>query len=162
MTVCFVAFGGNLGPVKATFDRCCDSLKSCSAISHFELSPLYITSPVSTIEQPPYLNAVCRFTCTLSLYELFSLLKNIEERMGKRPKPKTHPRPIDLDLLFYGEEVHCSKELVVPHPRWHERLFVIKPLSDLVDILALPQKIDVKSLVKNFPNKNNEIVERYE
>lgn len=74
------------------------------------------------------------------------------------PKPKEAPRLIDIDLLFYGDTVLYSPELVVPHPRWHERLFVLAPLSDLVDTIKLPFAISISELKSKFLNPHRESV----
>ena len=77
--------------------------------------------------------------------ELWEVMQSFERRIGKIPKPKNAPRLIDLDLLFYGGEMIYSPTLIVPHPRWHERLFVIAPLADLVDTLPFPLPIRIPS-----------------
>ncbi len=99
-------------------------------------SKFHETKPISNLDkpldQPNFINAVCRFECALSLYELFSFLEEVERKLGKKPKAKNAPRLIDLDLIFYGETVHRSSKLTVPHPRWKERTFVLKPLAEVL------------------------------
>lgn len=134
------------------------SLAETQGISSFSSSRLFQTTPVSPIPQSPYLNSVCFFKCQLSLPLLWKTLEFLEQKEGKRPKSKAHPRPIDIDLLFYGDTVLYSPELVVPHPRWHERLFVLAPLSDLVDTIKLPFAVNVGELKSKFLNPHREKV----
>lgn len=152
-----MGLGGNQGNVIENFAFALRSVEkrfnSCVA------SRIYRTSPVSAIEQPHFLNACCRFECFLSPFELLSALGEIEKEAGKVPKRRDEPRPLDLDLLFYGEEVLFSQGLVLPHPRWHERLFVIAPLADLG---KLPFGLDASLFLEHFVNRNNESVELYE
>lgn len=129
---CYVALGANLGLPKHTLTQALEMLKAHPAIFSLKCSKFYETKPVSDLQQPNFLNAVCRFKCTLSLLELFSLLEEIEQKLGKVPKPKNAPRIIDLDLIFYGDTVYRSAKLTVPHPRWKERIFVLQPLADVL------------------------------
>ncbi len=133
MTLCFVGLGGNLGRPLETFRGVLELLDAHKSILDLVCSRVYRSSPVSDLEQPDFFNAVCRFSCSLSAQELFCFLEGVEVIMGKRPKPKNAPRVIDLDLLFYGELVLNSPGLILPHPRWSERLFVLKPLSELTE-----------------------------
>lgn len=151
---CFVALGGNIGDVHSSIAQAVSLLKKL--VENFQLSPLYRTTAVSPIPQPHYINAVCSFQCTLSPLQLFYSLQAIERKIGKIPKPKNAPRLIDLDLLFYGEKILFTKDLILPHPRWHERLFVVAPLADLTQ--TLPYGIDVKELIEKFPNIHGEKV----
>lgn len=160
----YVAMGGNIGEPAATFDKVLAKLAENPAIGELKSSPYYITSPVSDIPQRDYLNAVCRFVTPLAIEELVSLLREIEEELGKRPKIKTAPRIIDLDLLFYGGERRSAGEVEVPHPHWQERLFVLQPLSDLAEEISL-EGVDsrleifrIRDLIANFKNVNNEKV----
>ena len=146
---CFVALGANIGDVQKTLR---DAAHRIEKLAHnFQLSKLYWTEPVSSIPQPKFLNACCRFQCTLSLRELFFALREIERDLGKVPKPRESPRPIDLDLLFYGEEIHFESDLILPHPRWHERLFVVEPLCDIAPLL--PFGIDAQKLLEKLHDR---------
>ncbi len=83
-------------------------------------------------------------------------MQEIESELEKVPKSKNAPRLIDLDLLFFGDTVYDSPELILPHPKWHERLFVLVPLADVTD--TLPLGIDMGELLKKFLNPHNEQV----
>lgn len=94
-------------------------------------SLVYETEPVGGRKQRPYLNAVVEVETSLSPHDLMQRLLAIEKRLGRVRKKKNAPRVIDLDLLFYGHKRIKAPGLTVPHPRLHQRFFVLKPLSDL-------------------------------
>src|ERR1700722_4260993 len=146
---CFIALGGNH---QKTFDTMCKAIKSITylqGVFDVKTSGLYLTTPVSSIPQGDFLNAAMRLTTTLSPLALFDSLEEIEAHLGKEKKSKEAPRLIDLDLISYGNEVLESKRLTLPHPKWKERLFVLKPLSELVDL---------KEMLMHFDNKYREVV----
>lgn len=158
MVDCFIAFGGNKDETLQKIEQSIHTLADKNGIENLQLSRLYKTTAVSDIEQPFYLNAVCRFQCSLPLLKLWETIQIIEKEMGKVPKPKNAPRLIDLDLLFYGSELVYSSNLIVPHPRWHERLFVIAPLADLLDVVALPIPIPIQPLLQSITHPHRETV----
>jgi 2-amino-4-hydroxy-6-hydroxymethyldihydropteridine diphosphokinase len=132
----FLGLGGNLGDSQKILDQAVQEIKKiCSDVV---CSQYYVTAPVSPEPQPDYLNAVCKLNTNMSALELLKKLQNIEKKLGKIPKPKTAPRKIDIDILLFGTEKHNTTELEVPHPRWHERLFVLEPLLDLIEEVTLP------------------------
>jgi len=149
---CFVALGGNIGNVKKNLEEAACRIAHLPGISAFRLSSFYLTKPFYPTPQPDFLNACCRFECTLSPHRLFSSLQEIERALGKPSKPRDHPRIVDLDLLFFGEESIFEKDLIIPHPRWHERLFVVRPLSDIVRFL--PFGIDVHKLLEALNDRD--------
>jgi 2-amino-4-hydroxy-6-hydroxymethyldihydropteridine diphosphokinase len=103
------------------------------------VSSLYETAPVGLKEQPPFLNAACRVTTGLEPAALFRFLKNLEAEIGRRPGgPLGGPRPIDVDILLFGERVVETESLRIPHPRLAERAFVLAPLCDLAPELRHP------------------------
>ena len=91
------------------------------------VSSYYSTKPVSEIPQPDYLNAVCIVESDLPALDLLALLHGIEKTLGRERTEKWGPRTIDLDLIQYGSLLSSADELQLPHPRAHERLFVIEP-----------------------------------
>jgi len=159
----YVALGGNIGDPLIVLKSALKQLENTLGISELEVSQFYKTTPVSDLVQEPYVNAVCSFNTSFSVYELLKVLQMIEINFGKTAKPKNYPRTIDLDILFYSQECIKSQELEIPHPRWQERLFVLVPLSDLVKEIYIPEgnkilKITISSLLKGFSNINNETV----
>lgn len=154
-TQVYVGLGGNLGNTPLIFQEAITQLISHPKIFELRTSSLYQTSPISSIPQNDYINAVCTFQTTLHPCELLTILQNIEKSLGKVPKPKDAPRLIDLDILFFGEEVHSAPNLIIPHPRWFERLFVLIPLLDLTDIIPGTNSTKLTDLITNFPYKQS-------
>jgi 2-amino-4-hydroxy-6-hydroxymethyldihydropteridine diphosphokinase len=105
-----------------------------------QVSSIYETEPVGYSEQPRFLNAVCRASTGLTPRELLALAKEIESQMGRKPTFPNAPRPIDVDILFYGEQIHRSPELTIPHPSLTERAFVLVPLAEIAPDVVHPEK----------------------
>lgn len=142
MEKCFVALGANLGNPAQHVQMAYELIANHCDVYEPLCSPLYQTAPVSSIDQPDFVNAVCTFETTLALYPLFHFLNTVERLLGKTAKAKDAPRPIDLDLIFYGEHHHASDDLTVPHPEWDKRSFVLRPLADLTDAFGVHDKLE--------------------
>lgn len=99
-------------------------------------SPVYQTAPWGFSDQPDYLNQVIEAGTDLEPLELLKYLKGLEVQLGRKPTFRYGPRLIDLDILFYDDLILDTPELVIPHPRLHERDFVLIPLSDLAPDLV--------------------------
>ena len=167
LTTVYVALGSNLGDSKALITQALQSIKALTEVSDLASSRLYVTTPVSAIQQNNYLNAVCRFTTSLSAKELLIHLQQIEIVLGKTTAiEKNSPRYIDLDILLFGTETHHEEGLEIPHPRWSQRLFVLIPLLDLATELQIPdptspsqvQHMNLPSYLQTFKNINHETV----
>lgn len=155
MTTVYVGLGGNIGDMYATLQSAIERIKKLPDVSDVETSSFYRTAPVSPVPQPDYLNAVCRFKTTTDANTLLTRLQEIEVCLGKIPKPKTDPRPVDLDMLFYGDETSDAQHLLLPHPEWKNRLFVLVPLSDLTDRINVPGPggrscMNIAALINSF------------
>jgi 2-amino-4-hydroxy-6-hydroxymethyldihydropteridine diphosphokinase len=96
------------------------------------------TAPTGNTEQPRFLNLVCEATTSLMPAELLQLVKEIEKTIGREPGQPNSPRPIDIDILFYGDQITNNPELVIPHPRLTERAFVLVPLADIAPNFVHP------------------------
>lgn len=158
----FISLGSNLGFPEENLKTALTKLSVLNSTSFFKKSKLYKTSPVSPVLQEPYLNAVCSFYTSLDPEELFNHLEIIEKEIGKLPKPKTDPRVIDLDLLFYGARSLNTQKLQIPHPRWEERLFVLAPLAELAPFLWVPEggklvRKNIRDMVRWFPYSNQKV-----
>lgn len=104
-TKAFVALGGNIGNAHATLKAAAHEIARHPQILNVSLSRFYLTSPVSSIPQPDFVNAVSLIETTMDLRTFFGFLQTIETQFGKIPKVKDAPRPIDLDILFFGEKL---------------------------------------------------------
>jgi len=103
------------------------------------VSPVFETDPWGVRNQPRFLNQACAGVTTLSPLALLEHLKAIEVRLGRQPTFRFGPRLIDLDLLFYDDLVMKSPQLVIPHPRLHQRAFVLVPLARIAPQLRHPR-----------------------
>jgi 2-amino-4-hydroxy-6-hydroxymethyldihydropteridine diphosphokinase len=120
-----IALGANIGDPKAQMDLAVAMLREATEL--ISVSEYFSTKPISDIEQPDYLNAVCIVESELPALDLLSLLHGIEKALGRQRLEKWGPRTIDLDLIQYGSLLSSADELKLPHPRAHERRFVLEP-----------------------------------
>ncbi len=131
----YIALGSNLGN---RMNYLCRALQHLSALGIVtQRSPVYETPPVGYENQGPFLNAVVVLETELPPDTLLRELKTIEQKLGRRPVIRNGPRVIDLDILLYGNE-RRTDEPTLPHPRMHERAFVLRPLLDIASDLTLP------------------------
>ncbi len=140
MTVmAYLGLGSNLGDRRGHLERALAALGREDGVRVLRISPLYETAPVGgPAGQGPYLNAVAEVETDLGPRELLATLLGIEQSLGRVRQERDGPRTIDLDLLFHGDRVLDEPDLVVPHPRLHQRLFVLRPLADLAPGLLHP------------------------
>ncbi len=127
----FIGVGSNLGDRKQTIQQAKEKISAASGICFIQSAPIYETEPVGGPEQELFLNTVWEIETDLSAKELLFVLANLESDFGRLRTEKNAPRTLDLDLLFYGDEIIQETDLTVPHPRLQERWFVLKPLWDL-------------------------------
>jgi 2-amino-4-hydroxy-6-hydroxymethyldihydropteridine diphosphokinase len=131
----YLGLGSNLGDRQANLDRALEFLGQRLRVE--KVSSIYDSEPVGNTEQPRFLNLVCQVTTNLPPMGLFSLAKGIEAKMG-RTGPSGAPRPIDIDILLYGDQVIETPKLVIPHPKMTERAFVLVPLVEIAPDLVHP------------------------
>ena len=157
-TTVYLGLGGNIGPADQTINSAVDCIRELRGVFNLRVSRLYQTKPISDIPQDLFVNAVCKFETCLPASTLFRRLEQIERDLGKFPKAKNEPRPIDIDLLFYGNVTYDNGYLQIPHPRWKERLFVLVPLKELTDTIKIedskfrtsPWSYDIPTLIRSF------------
>ena len=148
METAFVAFGSNLGDRQGTLSKARAILHEAKGIEIGKASRLYETDPVGgPPDQPSYLNSVLELRTELSPVELLSCCLKIEQHFGRERRDRWGPRTLDLDILFFGSVVSANSGLTIPHPRLHERLFVLMPLADIAPEWVHPlQKKTVRQL----------------
>ena len=137
MPTTFVALGANLGDRLATIRRAVERLADLGTVA--AVSPIYETDPVGYAEQPPFLNGVVRLETALDAPKLMQTLLRIEVEFGRERGFPNAPRTLDLDLLLYDDLVLDLPDLTLPHPRLHERAFVLVPLNDLAPVFVHPR-----------------------
>ena len=133
-----MGLGSNLGDRLANLQRAVELLAARPGLRVERSSRVYETDPVGGPPQPEYLNAVVEVQTTLSPHDLLTACMDVEQRMGRVRAERWGPRIIDIDVLTYDEEEIDEPDLVVPHPRMHERAFVLVPLLELDPDPLLP------------------------
>ncbi len=135
----FIGIGSNLADPRIQIDRACAALARLPGTRLVARSSLYRTAPHGVnARQPDYVNAVAEIATTLAPEELLRGLQQIERAQRRRRSAPNAPRSIDLDLLLYGARRRRSRTLQIPHPRLHERAFVLKPLLQLAPSVHIP------------------------
>jgi len=129
--VAYVGVGSNLEDPESQVRRAFDDLGRIRNTHLKSRSSLYRSAPIGYADQPDFINAVAALETTLSPQELLAELQDIERRHGRERSFKNAPRTLDLDLLLYGEKKISTESLVLPHPRMHERAFVLRPLLEI-------------------------------
>lgn len=138
MSVAYVGLGANIGDPRAQFDAAWDAIGRLPQTRAVARSALYRTAPLGYENQPDFLNCVGKVDTTLAPHALLQNLQKIEQDLGRARSFRNAPRTIDLDLLLYGDCVVDTRDLVVPHPRMHERAFVLEPLLELDPEAMIP------------------------
>ena len=131
----YLGLGSNMGDRQENLDKALEFL--AQRLRMGRISSIYDTEPLGDTEQPRFLNLVCQVSTRLSPEALLALAKGIECKLGRVSKTGA-PRPIDIDILFYGDCVVKTAELVIPHPRLTKRAFVLVPLAEIAPDLAHP------------------------
>jgi 2-amino-4-hydroxy-6-hydroxymethyldihydropteridine diphosphokinase len=149
VTRAFVGLGSNLGDREGTILRALARLQSKPDLSVVRVSTLRETEPVGYLEQAQFLNGVVELATELPARDLLTRLLAIERELGRTrgDGPPLGPRTIDLDLLLYGDEVIAQAGLQIPHPRMHQRRFVLEPLAEVAPGLVVPGQGPVETLV---------------
>ena len=124
-----IALGSNLGNPTENLDLALALLREATEVK--KVSSYYITKPVGYEEQPDFVNAVCIIETELPAMELLNMLHGIEKAMGRERTIKWGPRTLDLDIVQYGSMLSSADELKLPHPRAHERKFVLEPWHEI-------------------------------
>jgi 2-amino-4-hydroxy-6-hydroxymethyldihydropteridine diphosphokinase len=134
----YLGLGANIGDRLENLQRAADLLGEQQGVTVVRCSRVYETDPVGGPLQPPFLNAVLEIATELSPHELLSACGGIENALGRVRVVHWGPRPIDIDILTYDETTIDETDLQVPHPRMHERGFVLAPLGELTEDPPLP------------------------
>jgi 2-amino-4-hydroxy-6-hydroxymethyldihydropteridine diphosphokinase len=145
----FVGLGSNLGDREGTLRAAVGRLRHLPETKVLRVSTLRNTDPVGYVDQPRFLNGAIELETALSARLLLGRLLELERTFGRdrAAAPAHGPRTLDLDLLLYGQEVIDEPGLEIPHPRLHERRFVLEPLAELDPALEVPGKGSVQTLL---------------
>ena len=140
MTVAYVGLGANIGEPRRQLQ---DALQDLGALPQTRVtatSGFYRSAPAGYLDQPEFLNAVAELDTGLAPGPLLEGLQAIEKRHGRERSFANAPRTLDLDLLLYGDSTLDTPLLTLPHPRMHERAFVLRPLLELDSEISIPGK----------------------
>lgn len=153
MTRAFVGLGANLGEPRRQVEQ---AFLELDAIAHTRLvrrSSLYRSDPAGHAEQPAFVNAVAELETGLPATQLLAELHSIEARHGRTRSFANAPRTLDLDLLLFADAVVHAPGLEIPHPRMHERAFVLVPLLEIAPDAAIPGRGRAKALLERCPDQ---------
>ena len=134
----FIGLGANLDDPCAHVRRAFEALAQVPQSALVARSSLWRSAPWGYAHQPDFINAVARIESDLSAGELLDELQKVESAHGRERSFTNAPRTLDLDLLLYGDEVRHTARLTLPHPRMHERAFVLRPLIEIAPDAAIP------------------------
>ena len=142
----YLSLGSNLGNRQENLDRALKLLSERMRVG--KVSSIYDTEAVGPITQPRFLNLACEVFTRLTPEGLLALVKGIEQKMGRYSR-SGEPRIIDIDIVLYGDQVVDTRDIVIPHPKMHERSFVLIPLAEIAPDAVHPTlKKTVKELNK--------------
>src|SRR5688572_17582091 len=136
-TLACIALGANIGDPRSALGTAVAALAGLPGTRIVAVSPTYRTAPVDATG-PDYFNAVALVSTTLMPLDLLAQLQQIEQGHGRERSTRNAPRTLDLDLLLYGDQRIALPTLSVPHPRMHERAFVLRPLLDVLPEAVIP------------------------
>jgi 2-amino-4-hydroxy-6-hydroxymethyldihydropteridine diphosphokinase len=143
----FVGLGANLDDPVVQVRQALAELETIDDTRVTARSCFYRTAPVGYLNQPDFINAVAQLQTGLEARALLDALLTIENRHGRRRSVRNAPRTLDLDLLLYGDRMLSDDKLTLPHPRLHERAFVLAPLAEIAPDAIVPGQGRVKDLL---------------
>lgn len=165
----YLSLGSNLGDPIALIHEAIEKIRSLPAVFSVKAASLYHTSPVDMDPStPPFINTALSLTTHQNPWAFKEAMRNIETELGKEHRPPRSSRLIDIDILAFGTLWMDDPELTLPHPRWHERLFVLVPLSDLTETLTLPHPqpphspitFSLETLITSHSNPHQETIQK--
>lgn len=157
-SLAYVGLGANLGDARAALASATSALAMLPDTALLRCSSVWRSAPIDS-SGPDYLNAVAELRTALAPLELLHRLQAIEQAHGRERPYRNAPRTLDLDLLLYGEFVLETPDLTLPHPRAHQRAFVLSPLAELAPELHVPGRGRVSELLAAVADQRIERLE---
>ena len=157
MALAYIGLGSNLSDnvdghivaPQAQLNKALNSLSSHRQINLVTVSSFYQTPPIGPGEQADYINAAAKLETKLTPLQLLDYLQSIEQQQGRVRTIRWGARTLDLDILLYNQLVQDCQRLTLPHPRMHERSFVLAPLTEIEPLLSLPNGENIAALLAN-------------
>ncbi len=134
----FIGLGSNLDNPRSQINKALSALDQAQKVALIQASSFYRSKPLLDMPGPDYLNIVCKIDTSLEVLELLDLCQHIENKQHRVRGVHWGSRTIDLDILLYGDEIHKTQRLTVPHPEMINRSFVLLPLAEIDPTLELP------------------------
>lgn len=153
MTIIYIALGSNLEDPHKQIMAGIAELRFLKKSLLIGLSRIWQSAPQGYVQQPDFCNAAAKLQTELTAHQLLKELQDIEKRHGRQRILANGPRTLDLDLLLYGDQEIQTPDLIVPHPRIAERLFVLLPLQDLQPNLIIPRLGSLTYLINRCPSQ---------
>ena len=150
----FIGLGSNLDNPKQKIKDAIHLINEIDDVNIIATSSLYETPPIGFFEQPNFINAVVQIYSPINHNNLLIKLFDIERIFGRIRKEKNGPRTLDLDILLFDNLILESKSLTIPHPRMHERLFVLIPLLEISPIIQIPKYGSANNLISGLNIEN--------
>jgi len=149
----FIGLGSNIGNRADYLQKALAEIANSEQIVLKKYSSVYETEPIGNKEQPQFLNMAAELESTLSPLDLLQRLKEIEITLGRRHSEHWGPREIDIDILYYGDEVSNDKRLQLPHPQTANRRFVLVPMKEIAEEFTDPlQRLSINELLRHCPD----------
>lgn len=162
MTQAFIALGTNIEPRADHLENALEAMTKSGHITILQKSSIYETVPVGYLDQADFLNMVIEIDTLLTASDLLEVCQAIEQELGRRRTIRFGPRTIDLDILLYNQENRQTERLTIPHPRMHERAFVLVPLEEIAPGLQVPvYNKPIADLVRNLPESELRDVKKW-
>jgi 2-amino-4-hydroxy-6-hydroxymethyldihydropteridine diphosphokinase len=162
MNKAFIALGTNIEPRDKHLEQAIALIQKQKDIQVNNQSSIYETAPVGYTDQADFLNMVLEIETLLSPEALLEVCQGIEEELGRKRVIRFGPRTIDLDILLYNNENRNSERLIIPHPRMHERGFVLIPLYEIAPEITIPTiGKSVRELVMELPTQDKKDIYKW-
>ena len=146
-----LGLGANIGDALSTLRAAVDALAASDGLANVRVSAVYVTEPVGGVDQPDFVNAVVVADTELSPDELIDCVLALELEHGRTREVRWGPRTLDIDVLALGDVVSADPRILIPHPRAHERAFVLGPWADVDPDAVIPGHATVTQCLEKLP-----------